>query len=287
MSALIHVVSFQENLKLKSIDSQFTGIFASKEETEQKLKKDIKKLIELQEVLYAENKRALLLIFQGMDTSGKDSMIKHIMSGVNPQGCEVHSFKPPSSEELSHDYLWRCAKVVPAKGKIGIFNRSYYEEVTIARVHHELLSKENLPSNLTNGHLWERRCEEISNYEKYLSENGIVILKFFLHISENEQKQRILKRINDKTKHWKFDVSDIREREYWNKYQFAYEKAISLTSTDFAPWHVVPSDQKWSARIAVAEVIVEKLQQMKLAYPKLSAKGENDLKKAKILLEKV
>ena len=286
MSALIRVVSFQEKLKLKNISSNSDDIFKSKKEAQQKLKKDIEKLAELQEVLYAENKTALLVIFQGMDTSGKDSMIKHVMTGINPQGCEVHSFKPPSAEELSHDYLWRCAKWAPAKGQIGIFNRSYYEEVTIARVHHELISKENLPAKLTKHHLWDQRCEEINNYEKYLSENGTTILKFFLHISEDEQKQRILKRINDKSKHWKFDVSDIREREYWDKYATAYEKAISLTSTDFAPWRIVPSDQKMNARIAVAEVIVKKLQQMKLSYPKLSAKGESDLKKAKALLGK-
>jgi PPK2 family polyphosphate:nucleotide phosphotransferase len=286
MSALIHIVSFQEKLKLKNISSQATDFFKNKKEAQKKLQKDVEKLSKLQEVLYAENKHALLLIFQGMDTSGKDSMIKHVMSGINPQGCEVHSFKPPSAEELSHDYLWRCAKLVPGKGKIGIFNRSYYEEVTIARVHHEILSKENLSTKLTKNHLWERRCQEISNYEKYLNENGITILKFFLHISENEQKQRILKRIEDKTKHWKFDVSDIREREYWDKYIEAYEKAISLTSTDFAPWHIVPSDQKMNARISVAEIIVKKLQQMKLAYPQLSTQGEIDLKKAKELLGK-
>ncbi|MDA0712766.1 MAG: polyphosphate kinase 2 family protein, partial [bacterium] len=249
-----------------------------------KLKNDLKAMNQLQEKLYADGKQALLIIFQGMDTSGKDSMIKHVMSGVNPQGCNVHSFKAPSKEELARDYLWRCTNVVPAKGYIGIFNRSYYEEVTITRVHNFLLKLEHLPLGNSSKNIWKNRFSDINNYEKYLSRNGVCILKFFLHISEDEQKKRILSRLNTPAKHWKFDVSDIREREYWDKYIECYEDAMQQTSTAWAPWNIVASDEKWSARVCISDAIVAALQNINPEFPKLTAAGMENIKKAKKLL---
>jgi PPK2 family polyphosphate:nucleotide phosphotransferase len=273
-----------EKIRLKKIDSTYTGAFKNEEEAKEKLAKDIKKLSHLQEILYAEGRRSVLIIFQGMDTSGKDSMIKHVMRGVNPQGCEVHSFKAPSHEELAHGYLWRCQQLVPARGKIGIFNRSYYEEVTIARVHRAILEAQDLPLGSMGKNLWKRRFEEINQFEEYLTQNGTVVLKFFLHISEDEQKKRILERIQDPQKHYKFDVSDIREREYWKKYLQAYEDAFAHTHSKWAPWHIVTADHKWSARVRVAEVIVKTLEGMKLKFPHLTKQGEENLKKARSLL---
>lgn len=272
--------------RLKKIDSSDTGQFKSEDDAKEKLAKDIKKMGQLQEVLYAERRRALLIIFQGMDTSGKDSMIKHVMRGVNPQGCEVHSFKAPSQEELAHGYLWRCQQRAPARGMIGIFNRSYYEEVTIARVHDAILQAQNLPKHLNDKGIWKRRFVEINDYERYLTQNGTTVLKFFLHIGEDEQKKRILERIDDPRKHYKFGLSDIREREYWRKYQAAYEDAFRHTHTESAPWHIICADQKWSARLRVAEKIVKTLEEMKLAFPKLSEQGQRNLKKARSLLLK-
>lgn len=274
----------RQEIKLDKIESSATGQFKNEEEAKEKLLLDINELSDLQERLFAEAKHAVLVIFQGMDTSGKDSMIKHVMSGVNPQGCEVHSFKAPTSEEHRHGYLWRHSLVLPGRGKIGIFNRSYYEEVTISRVHRDVLQSENLSNEDSNGEIWKRRFEEINNFEKYLTENGYVVLKFFLHICAKEQKERLLKRIEDPKKHWKFDVSDIREREYWSDYQKAYEDAFNHTSTKWAPWIIVPSDHKWSARMTVAQIIVETLDRLKPRYPKLTPAGEEQLKKAKKLL---
>jgi PPK2 family polyphosphate:nucleotide phosphotransferase len=269
------IVSGRKKVKLKQIDTAATGSFRDEEAAKEKLQQDILKLAELQEMLFAEGKQGLLVIFQGMDTSGKDSVIKHVMSGVNPQGCGVHSFKAPTPEENRHDYLRRHSMALSGRGKISIFNRSYYEDVTIARVHQKALK---------SGKLWEHRFEEINNFEKYLTENGYLILKFFLHISPEIQKERLLKRIEDPKKHWKFDVSDIREREFWSDYQSAYQDAFNHTSTDYAPWIVVPADYKWSARVTVAHLIVEALERMKPRYPSLSVAGEAQLKKARKLL---
>lgn len=275
----------KDKIRLEKVPGSSTGKFKKEVETREQLETDIEKLAALQEKLYAEGKRALLVVFQGMDTSGKDSMIKHVMSGINPQGCEVHSFKAPTPEEHRHGYLWRHSLALPSRGKIGIFNRSYYEDVTIARVHHEVLKSENLPKD-QDPKIWHKRFEEINAFENYLSNNGYVILKFFLHISAAEQKKRLLKRIEDPDKHWKFDVSDIREREYWDAYQSAYEDAFNHTSTDHAPWIIVPADHKWSARASVAHIIVEAIERLKPRYPELTPSGKAALKKAKKLLSR-
>lgn len=264
------------SIRLSQIDTKSTGSFKKEDEAKEQLLRDAEKLADLQERLFAEGKRSVLVIFQGMDTSGKDSMIKHVMSGVNPQGCEVHSFKAPTAEEVRHGYMWRHSLVLPARGKIGIFNRSYYEEVTIARVHSDLHEKQK--------NIWKHRFEDINNFEKYLSHNDFIVLKFFLHISPEEQKKRLLRRIEDTKRHWKFDVSDIREREFWDDYQAAYEDAFNHTNTEWAPWIMVPSDHKWSARVQVAQRIVAALEDLDPQFPKLSPSGEEQLKKAKKLL---
>lgn len=268
------VLTGHKKVKLKQINSKTTLPFKNEEAGKEKLASDIKKLAELQEKLFAESKQALLIVFQGMDTSGKDSTIKHVMSGINPQGCEVHSFKRPTSEEQLHDYLWRHNVALPQKGKIGIFNRSYYEDVTVVRVHK--------PGN--HKKLWLNRFEEINNFERYLTDNGFTILKFFLHLSEEEQKERLLARIDDKNKHWKFDVSDISEREYWKEYQKAYEDVLKHTSTKNAPWIIVPADFKWSARLTAAHFIVKALEKIGPQFPKMTSQRETEIKKARKLL---
>jgi PPK2 family polyphosphate:nucleotide phosphotransferase len=241
----------------------------------------VKSLAEFQDRLYADNRWSLLLIFQAMDAAGKDSAIKHVMSGVNPQGCQVFSFKQPSSEELDHDYLWRCARRLPERGRIGIFNRSYYEDTLVVRVHQELLEKQRLPAELVTSNIWEERFEQIRNFESHLTRNGTIVRKFFLHVSKKEQRKRFLKRLEDPAKHWKFSSADLEEREYWDNYQSAYEEMIRYTATEHAPWYVVPADRKWFTRLVVAATVVDTLSQLNLQYPQLSEGQEDELKNAK------
>jgi PPK2 family polyphosphate:nucleotide phosphotransferase len=246
----------------------------------------VKKLSELQDVLAAQDRWGLLLIVQAMDAAGKDGTIKHVMSGVNPQGVEVWSFKAPSAEELQHGYLWRTAKCMPGKGKIGIFNRSYYEEVLVVRVHPQVLENEKLPKPLVTKHIWRERFEDINNYERYATRNGIAVLKFFLHLSREEQKRRFLARLDDPEKNWKFSSADIKEREFWNAYQDAYEDMIRHTASKHAPWYVVPADNKWFTRIVVSHAVVDVLQGMKLKYPSVSGAQKSALDEARKQLEK-
>lgn len=271
-----------KRIKLKRYDPGYTGKFKSKRAAKKKLQQDIRKLEEYQDVLYAQNIYAILLIFQALDAAGKDSVIKHIMSGVNPQGCEVFSFKTPSAEELDHDYLWRYAKDLPERGRIGIFNRSYYEEVLVVRVHPEILAKQQLPPELKkNSHIWKDRYEQINNFEKYLTENGVVVLKFFLNVSRKEQKSRFLQRIALSEKNWKFSATDAQERRHWNAYMKAYEDVFNHTSTKWAPWHIIPADHKWFTRVAAADVIVSRLKSLKLSYPTVTKQQKRALLEVK------
>ena len=275
-------------VNLQDYDTSYTGGFKEKKDAKVKLQNDIEKLSELQYKLYASNKYSLLLIFQALDAAGKDGTIKHVMSGVNPQGCEVTSFKEPSHEELEHDFLWRCYKRVPRKGEIGIFNRSYYEEVLVTRVHPELIIKQNLPGindvKVIDDNFWQSRFKQINRFEKHLSENGVVILKFFLHVSKKKQKERFLERIDDEKKNWKFSMNDIHERIYWKDYQKAYEEAISNTSTSYASWFIIPADHKWFMRTAVGDIVVSTLESLDLKMPELDDEGKAELKKAKEML---
>ncbi|HOE66918.1 MAG TPA: polyphosphate kinase 2 family protein [Candidatus Hydrogenedentes bacterium] len=273
-------------IRIEDFDSSFTGRFRKKEDAQAVLDRDIRRLSALQDVLYAQNTYALLVIFQAMDAAGKDGAIKHVMSGVNPQGVQVFSFKAPSEEELDHDYLWRCMKALPERGRIGIFNRSYYEEVLVARVHPEILERQRIPKNLRTKDIWKDRFEDINNFERYLTRNGIVVLKFFLNVSKDEQRQRFLDRINAPAKNWKFSSADVAEREYWDEYMNAYEDVFSHTSTKWAPWHIVPADHKWFTRVAVADIIVSSLEGLKLKYPKVSEEAQKALQEQKRLLEK-
>jgi PPK2 family polyphosphate:nucleotide phosphotransferase len=274
-----------KRIQLKDYDPGYTGEFENKEQAETKLREDVLSLASYQDVLYAQNTYALLIIFQAMDASGKDSTIKHVMSGVDPQGCQVFSFKGPSHEELDHDYLWRSAKALPERGRIGIFNRSYYEEVLVVRVHPEILNAQQLPPEAKDERIWQRRFEEINNFERYLTRNGIMILKFFLNVSNEKQRDRFLKRINTPEKNWKFSLNDVKERRFWNDYMAAYEDMFNHTSTEEAPWHIIPADNKWFMRAAVADVIIAKLESMNLSYPKVSEEHRQNLLKAKELLE--
>jgi PPK2 family polyphosphate:nucleotide phosphotransferase len=274
----------RRRLDLSRLDPAHTGSFQSKTEAAAKLKENIVTLIEEQGKLYAQGRYALLLIFQGMDAAGKDGAISHIMSGLDPQGTDVYSFKQPSAEDLNHDYLWRANKRLPERGRIGIFNRSYYEEVLVVRVHN-LIGTEKIPSEFTDD-IWERRYKQINHYEEYLRENGIIPLKFFLHISKDEQKKRLLERIEDKSKSWKFNETDILERQYWDEYQRCYEEMINATGTHHSPWHVVPSDRKWFSRLVISEAILEALKSLDIEYPALSPTQQKLLEKYKLLLEK-
>ncbi|MBE9217072.1 polyphosphate kinase 2 family protein [Plectonema cf. radiosum LEGE 06105] len=269
----------------KDYDTTFTGDFYDKGDAKIKLQQDIERLSKYQNILYAQNTYALLIIFQAMDAAGKDSTIKYVMSGVNPQGCQVFSFKEPSSEELDHDYLWRSVKALPERGRIGIFNRSYYEEVLVLRVHPELLKKQQLPKSVMGNHIWKQRFEEINHFEKYLTNNGIIVLKFFLNVSKKEQKKRFMKRIELPDKNWKFSASDVKERAFWDDYMNAYEDAFRYTSTEWAPWHIIPADHKWFTRIAVADIICSKLKELKLNYPTPTEQHKQDILKAKEILE--
>ena len=250
------------------------------------LEQGIDALAQLQEVLYAQDKWSLLVVFQAMDAAGKDGAIKHVLSGINPQGCHVTSFKAPSAEELDHDFMWRCIKELPERGKIGIFNRSYYEEVLVVRVHQQILMNQKLPNHLITKKIWNERLEDIRNFEKYLTRNGTKIIKIFLNVSKEEQKERFLERIDKADKNWKFSSGDVKERGYWNQYMDAYEEMIQKTSTKDSPWYIVPADKKAYARIVVASAIINALDEMKLAFPKLSEEEQGKLQEMKkILLE--
>jgi len=271
-------VSKGKDLRLKDVDPGDTLEFTEKEHksvAKEMLASGVMALTELQDKLYAQDKWALLLIFQAMDAAGKDGAIKHVMSGVNPQGCQVYSFKSPSSEDLDHDYLWRCMKCLPNRGHIGIFNRSYYEEVLVVRVHPEFLAKQKLPPKLAGKQIWQDRFQDIRNFEKYLARNGVVVRKFFLHVSKKEQKRRFLERINDPQKNWKFSSNDAAERDFWDDYMEAYEQMIQETATKAAPWYVVPADNKWFTRLVVAAAVIETLDDLDLKYPEI---GEEKLK---------
>jgi PPK2 family polyphosphate:nucleotide phosphotransferase len=271
---------------LKDFEPGETLGLKSKEHAQKELERGVERLAELQGKLYAQNRWAVLLVLQAMDAAGKDSTIKHVMSGVNPQGCQVHSFKAPSAEELQHDFLWRTARALPERGQIGIFNRSYYEEVLVVRVHPELFERERIPATLVSKDIWEQRYEDINNFERYLSENGIVVLKFFLYLSKKEQKKRFLERLEDPEKNWKFSMSDALERRHWDKYMHAYEDMIRSTSTKRAPWHVVPADHKWFSRMVVAEAIIDAMENMDLSFPKMDAQKKKELKNARFALER-
>jgi PPK2 family polyphosphate:nucleotide phosphotransferase len=256
----------------------------TKEKAATQLQMGIDRLAALQDKLYAQNTYGILIIFQAMDAAGKDSTIKHVMSGINPQGCQVYSFKTPSPEELDHDYLWRYARVLPERGRIGIFNRSYYEEVLIARVHPAILANQQLPHRPKGDRIWAQRFQEMNQFEDYLTNNGIIILKFFLHLSKDEQKKRFLKRIDTPERNWKFSMSDIEERQYWDDYQHAYEDMFNHTSTEAAPWHIVPADRKWYTRLAVAEIINARLLELGLDYPTVSDEQKAALQAARTQL---
>ena len=280
------VVPEGKKLNLKDYKTDFTGDYTDKKQAAEDLATNIERLAKLQDTLYAQDTHAILLVFQAMDAAGKDSAIKHVMSGVNPQGCEVTSFKQPSSEELDHDYLWRSMKALPARGKIGIFNRSYYEEVLVVRVHPQILQNQKLLDEFKNDkHIWKNRYTQIRNFEDYLTENGTVILKFFLNVSKDEQKKRFLKRINEPEKNWKFAAGDVKERAFFDDYMNAYADAIEATSTKNAPWHIVPADNKWFTRAAVSEIICQKLESLDLKYPELVASHKEELLEANKVLE--
>ena len=264
-------------LILSKINSSDTGRMSSKKEAVSKLKENISTMFELQTKLYAQDKYALLIIFQAMDAAGKDGTIMHVMSGLNPQGTQVFSFKQPSKTELDHGYLWRINNALPERGRIGIFNRSHYEDVLVVRVHN-LIKEQKIPKRFKTKNIWKQRYRQINDFEKYLYENGIVVLKFFLHISKEEQKKRFLKRIDDPSKNWKFSQADVDERAHWDKYQTAYQEAISATSKKSAPWFVIPADKKWFARLTVSEIIVEYMKDLKPKYPSLSKEQLGNLK---------
>jgi PPK2 family polyphosphate:nucleotide phosphotransferase len=274
------------HFRLKDFDPGDTGKWDSVDEAKEQLKKDISRMEDLQAKLYAQDQWSLLLIFQAMDAAGKDGTIKHVMSGVNPEGCQVHSFKAPSDTELQHDFLWRTTLDLPERGHIGIFNRSYYEEVLVVRVHPPVLKNEKLPVSLVTKQIWKERFEDIGCFERHMARNGTVIRKFFLHLSKKEQKHRFLARLDDAKKHWKFSEADIHEREHWDDYQNAYEEMIRHTATQDAPWYVVPADNKWFTHLVVAAAIVETLESMNLSYPKVDAEKLKEIKAARQILAK-
>jgi len=275
--------------KMEDFDAGYTGKYKSHEEAADDLEQNLVKMAKIQDKLFAEGKQSLLIILQALDAAGKDGAIKHVMSGLNPQGCRVSSFKAPSIYELEHDFLWRAHWEIPPSGKIGIFNRSYYEEVLIVRVHQNILNSQKLPDmevKIENGHIWQERYDDINNFELHLARNGIRILKFFLNLSRKEQKHRFIERIDNPEKNWKLSPSDIRERQYWNHYMKVYFKMLRHTSTKYAPWYIIPADNKWFSRIAMGEIIVDKLKEMDPRYPELDEEQKHALQKAKTLLEK-
>jgi PPK2 family polyphosphate:nucleotide phosphotransferase len=275
-----------KDFKLKHFDPASTAHIHSKEHAEELLAKGISEMTEFQDKLYAQGRWALLLIFQAMDAAGKDGTIKHVMSGVNPQGCQVFSFKQPSSEDLNHDFLWRTTKCLPERGHIGIFNRSYYEEVLVVRVHPEVLKNERIPEELLTKDIWQQRFEDISCFEHYLANNGVVVRKFFLNVSKKEQKRRFLDRLEQPDKNWKFSAGDVKERQRWDDYMTAYEEMIAATSTKESPWYVVPADNKWYTRLVVVAAIADTLKDLKLEYPTVNAEERKQLLEAKAELEK-
>jgi PPK2 family polyphosphate:nucleotide phosphotransferase len=275
------VVEPSTKVRLAELDPGETAEFGSKSEAAEKLATDIASLATLQDKLSAQAQYGVLVVLQGMDTAGKDGAIKHVMTGVNPAGVNVHSFKQPSPEELHHDYLWRSSKVLPARGEIVIFNRSYFENVIVTRVHPELLERCEKQAKKQGDAFWERRFSDINHFERYLTHNDILVIKFFLHISKEEQKKRLLERLDDKSKQWKFSTGDLHERGCWDEYVRAYEHMLSETSTKSAPWYVIPADHKWFARLAVANIIVNRLKKLDLAYPKLPPQMEQQLVQAK------
>jgi PPK2 family polyphosphate:nucleotide phosphotransferase len=283
-----YMVTSGKHFRLKDYDPGDTHHLNSEDKPKAKrlLEEGVELLAEFQDVLYAQSEWGLLLIFQAMDAAGKDGTIKHVMSGVNPQGVDVYSFKSPSTEELAHDFLWRTNRCLPPRGKIGIFNRSYYEEVLVVRVHPEFLDEQRIPKVLRGEHFWRRRYEDIAALERYLTDNGIAIRKFFLHVSKKEQKKRFLERLENPQKHWKFSASDVKERKYWDEYQDYYEKAIANTATEHAPWIVVPADNKWFSRLLVVGTIVDALSRLDLKYPKLTHAQLAELKAAKKQLQR-
>jgi PPK2 family polyphosphate:nucleotide phosphotransferase len=278
-------ISKGKGFRLKDFDPGDTcGLKLGKKEAAELLQHGIAGLAEEQDMLYAQDSWSLLLIFQAMDAAGKDSTIKHVMSGVNPQGCQVFSFKQPTSEELDHDFMWRCARHLPERGRIGIFNRSYYEEVLVVRVHSEILKRQKLPTSLVGKRIWDERLADIANFEDYLTRQGTKILKFFLYVSRKEQKKRFLDRLDEPEKNWKFSASDVQERKFWGDYMQAFEEAIRATASKHAPWFVVPADNKWFTRLVVAAAIVDAMESLGLAYPKVDAAKKKEFAAARASL---
>jgi len=277
-----------KNFRLKDFDPADTGGLSSeaKPQAKELLARGVKWLTEEQDKLYAQNQWSLLLVFQAMDAAGKDGTIKHVTSGLNPQGCQVYSFKQPSAEELDHDFLWRTTRCLPERGRIGIFNRSYYEEVLVVRVHPEYLRAQHLPADLVGRKVFDRRLDDIAAFERYLAHNGVLILKFFLNVSRKEQKRRFMERLDQPEKNWKFSAADVKERAHWNDYMKAYEEAIRATAAKHAPWYVVPADNKWYTRLVVAAAIVEGMERLELAYPKIDAGQRKELAAARAALAK-
>ena len=279
----IYKADGSSEIHLKAVPAEVKNT-ENKGEIKKQLKTNIKKMAELQNMMFAQDKQALLIVFQAMDAAGKDSMIRRVMTGLNPQGTQVFSFRQPSQEELDHDYLWKAHKSLPERGRIGIFNRSYYEEVLVVRVH-DLVRERRIPKKLITDDIWERRFGHIRDFEKYIGDNGIAIIKFFLHISKEEQMRRFKARIDNNAKNWKFSSSDLKERTYWDRYQNCYEDAINNTSTAAAPWYIIPSDNKWYARLMVSEIITTRMKQMGLKYPELSAQQLEHISEYRIQLK--
>jgi len=282
-----YCVTNGKKFRLKDYDPGNTdGLKAEfKDEAKALLARGVKQLAEQQEMLYAQDRWGVLLVFQAMDAAGKDGAIEHVMSGVNPQGVQVHSFKSPSSEELDHDFMWRCMKALPERGRIGIFNRSYYEETLVVRVHEEYLRKQKLPGELITKKVWDQRFEDIRNIEKYLARNGYLILKFFLNVSRKEQKKRFLERLDQPEKNWKFSSADAAERQHWDAYMAAYEDMIRNTATEYAPWYVVPADNKWFTRLVVSAAVVNQIKRLKLHFPAVDEAKRKELAQARALLD--
>src|SRR5438132_991745 len=283
--ARAYCVERGKHFKLRDFDPADTAGIRSKEHATAALQKSLEQLADLQNKLYAQDQWAVLLIFQGMDASGKDGVIKHVMAGVNPMGCQAYSFKAPSSEEQQHDYLWRTMQRIPERRRIGIFNRSYYEEVLIVRVHPDHLNNEKVPPSQITKKIWEERFEDICAFERYLIRNGIVVRKFFLNLSKKEQAKRFLARLDEPEKNWKFSAADVHEREYWNDYMDAYEDMVRNTATPAAPWYVVPADNKWFSRLVVASAMIDTLERLSLRYPKVDASRRKELDEARKFLE--
>jgi PPK2 family polyphosphate:nucleotide phosphotransferase len=279
-------VEHGKSFRLKDYDPADIRDNYTKQQAEDLLSENVRLMQDLQDKLYAQDQWALLLIFQAMDAAGKDGVIKHVMSGMNPQGIQVYSFKQPSAEELDHDFLWRTNRCLPERGRIGVFNRSYYEEVLVVRVHPEFLQKQHLPAKLVTNDIWQERFEDIRNLERYLTRNGTVIRKFFLNVSRQEQKKRFLARLEEPEKNWKFSEADVLERKHWNQYMKAYEDAIRNTATPDAPWYVVPADHKWYMHVVVGSAIIEALKELKLEYPKVTGQRKKELEAARAALEK-